>query len=213
MVTFRSVDPLFVFNLANPAAPVMTGYLKIPGYSDYLHPYDDTHLIGFGKDTVEINGQPYYLGIKMSMFDVTDIANPLESYKVIIGDRGSQSELLQNHKALLFSREKNIIAFPVSLHVVASDNKTPAVGSPPYGQFQVQGLYVYGYSAAGGFVYRGTVSHYPYGGNTGGPYIQQPGRDIVRSLYIGDVLYTLSTEYVVASSLADLKEINSLKVR
>jgi uncharacterized secreted protein with C-terminal beta-propeller domain len=52
MVTFKQVDPLFVIDLTNPQAPKTLGSLKIPGYSEYLHPYDETHIIGFGKDAV-----------------------------------------------------------------------------------------------------------------------------------------------------------------
>ena len=56
MVTFRTVDPLFVIDLSNPAQPTILGKLKIPGYSNYLHPYDENHIIGIGKDTVEMKG-------------------------------------------------------------------------------------------------------------------------------------------------------------
>lgn len=77
MVTFRTVDPFFVIDLQNPAEPQVLGQLKIPGYSDYLHPYDENHIIGFGKDTIELkgwNGEPqaYYQGMKLALFDVTE---------------------------------------------------------------------------------------------------------------------------------------------
>ena len=73
----------------DPKNPKMLGYLKIPGYSDYLHPYDENHIIGFGKDTVEIKGNPYQLGMKISLFDVTDVNNPVEKDIEKIGDRGT----------------------------------------------------------------------------------------------------------------------------
>ena len=53
MVTFRQIDPFYVIDLKNPAAPTILGYLKIPGYSDYLHPYDENHIIGFGKEVYD----------------------------------------------------------------------------------------------------------------------------------------------------------------
>ena len=53
MVTFRQVDPLFVIDLINPTEPAVLGYLKIPGVSNYLHPYDETHLIGVGSDATD----------------------------------------------------------------------------------------------------------------------------------------------------------------
>ena len=54
VVTFRQVDPFFVFDLSQPASPQLLGYLKIPGFSDYLHPLDATNMLGVGKDTVEV---------------------------------------------------------------------------------------------------------------------------------------------------------------
>ena len=70
LVTFKDTDPLFVLDLRKSTEPRILGALKIPGYSDYLHPYDENHLIGFGKDTIEIsnkdsrgnviNSQAYY---------------------------------------------------------------------------------------------------------------------------------------------------------
>src|SRR3989344_4840698 len=50
MVTFKKVDPLFVIDLSNPQSPSILGKLKIPVYSDYLHPYDENHIIGIGKE-------------------------------------------------------------------------------------------------------------------------------------------------------------------
>jgi len=67
VVTFKTVDPLFVIDLEEPSKPKILGALKIPGYSDYLHPYDENHIIGFGKDTVEIKGNAYYKGMKIAL--------------------------------------------------------------------------------------------------------------------------------------------------
>jgi uncharacterized secreted protein with C-terminal beta-propeller domain len=68
--TYQSVDPLFVIDLSDAANPKVLGELKIPGYSDYLHPYDETHLIGVGKDSdlTEDGTTAYYQGIKIALF-------------------------------------------------------------------------------------------------------------------------------------------------
>ncbi|MBD3270321.1 hypothetical protein GF376_02245, partial [Candidatus Peregrinibacteria bacterium] len=118
MVTFKTVDPLFVLDLSNSSDPKVLGELKIPGFSDYLHPYDENHLIGFGKDAEEIEGQDWaqFHGFKMGLFDVSDPENPQELYTESIGERGTSSELLYNHKALLFDKEKDLIAFPITVH-------------------------------------------------------------------------------------------------
>jgi len=83
-------DPLFVIDLEDPYTPAVLGKLKIPGYSDYLHPYDENHLIGVGKETVEAEEGDFawYQGVKISLFDVSDIENPTEMTKYEIGDRG-----------------------------------------------------------------------------------------------------------------------------
>ena len=120
IVTFKEVDPLFVIDLSNPKEPAVLGELKIPGYSTYLHPYDENHLIGFGYDTKENGTRIISNGLKMVMFDVTDLSNPKELFKVNIGDRYTHSELTYNHKALLYLKEQNIIAFPIDKY----SNKT-----------------------------------------------------------------------------------------
>ena len=142
MVTFRNVDPLFAIDLKDPA-PKVLGQLKIPGYSDYLHPYDENHLIGFGKETVTLPVKgagpdevtAFYQGMKIALFDVTDVTQPKEKFKEIIGDRGTHSELLYNHKALLFDREKGLMAFPVDLMEVKNKPANADEAANAYGEF------------------------------------------------------------------------------
>lgn len=121
MVTFKNVDPLFVIDLSEPTNPHILGKLKIPGWSDYLHPYDETHLIGFGRE-VDARAEEsdrltrdLLLGMKLSIFDVSDVDNPKETHKEVIGARGTTSEVLSNHKAVLFDRDKNLLAFPITI--------------------------------------------------------------------------------------------------
>lgn len=132
MVTFKRVDPLFVLDLKEPTHPKLMGKLKIPGYSTYLHPYDENHLIGFGNevdesidaDKVSSDDYIYYTavqGLKLALFDVTDIDNPKEMFKEVIGDRGTYSDVLYNHKALLFDKSKNLLAFPVTVMEVPDE--------------------------------------------------------------------------------------------
>jgi uncharacterized secreted protein with C-terminal beta-propeller domain len=126
LVTFKSVDPFFVLDLSDPKNPVIEGKLKIPGYSTYLQPYDENHVLGFGYD-VDASKIPEdsewlpwdaQLGMKISMFDTTDLDHPIELYKEVIGDRGTYSEVLYNHKALLFDKEKNLMALPVTVYEI-----------------------------------------------------------------------------------------------
>ncbi len=203
MVTFRLTDPLFAIDLTDAKNPKLLGALKIPGYSTYLHPYDDTHLIGFGKDTHEEKGNAYDLGMKISMFDVADINEPKELFTETIGGRGTYSDALYNDKAFLFSKEKNILALPITVY----ETKDKTANILDYGQFAFQGAYFYNIDMAKGFLKKGTVSHltkedYLKAGNFEG----DGNRYINRILYIGDNFITLSNDVVQANAMGDLKE-------
>jgi len=81
MVTFHQTDPFFVLDLSNPEAPRVAGELKIPGYSSYLQPYDENHVIGLGvQNTINSGGENSNL--KLALFDVTDINNPTQNSKL-----------------------------------------------------------------------------------------------------------------------------------
>ncbi|MBI2652641.1 beta-propeller domain-containing protein, partial [Candidatus Woesearchaeota archaeon] len=99
MVTFKRIDPLFVIDLSNPEKPKILGELKIPGFSDYLHPYDENHIIGVGKETGSNEwGGVSTKGVKLALFDVSDISKPKELDKYEIGEAGTDSEALRDHK-------------------------------------------------------------------------------------------------------------------
>ena len=111
IVTFKQVDPLFVIDLSDPKNPQKLGELKIPGYSTYLHPYDENHIIGLGYDTKQNGESIQNNGLKLSMFDITDVNNPKELFTEKIGNTYTNSDAIYNHKAILYLKEKNIIAF------------------------------------------------------------------------------------------------------
>lgn len=199
MVTFVETDPLFVIDLSNPTTPTVLGELKIPGYSKYLHPYDETHLIGIGEDTEVVNygygDRVVTNGMKMAMFDVTDPNNPQELYNVKIGEKGTYSELLYNHKALLFSKEKNIIAFPIS--ITENDYKVT-----------FQGAIVYGVSLEKGFELKTKIS------NSATDYDRYYSRNRVeRIIYIKDTLFTLSNGLIKAVDLNTFETKGSIELR
>ena len=114
-VTFKQVDPLFVADLSDPLNPVIKSELKIPGFSDYLHVYNEKYLFGLGYDA-DLEGRAEAL--KISMFDIQDKLNVKEKFKTLISDEYSWSEASYNHKAILISSKKNIIAFPYDFSYV-----------------------------------------------------------------------------------------------
>ena len=198
MVTFVQTDPLYVIDLSNPTNPTVLGELKIPGYSKYLHPYDETHLIGIGEDTKVVNygygDQVVTDGMKMALFDVTDPNNPVEMYNVKIGEKGTYSEILNNHKALLFSKEKNIIAFPISI----TENDYNVT---------FQGAIVYGISLDKGFELKTKIS------NSQSDMDKYYGRSTVqRIIYIGDTLYTLSSNLIKATDMSTMETKGSISL-
>lgn len=221
MVTFKNVDPLFVLDLQEPSNPKILGALKIPGYSDYLHPYDENHIIGFGKDTIELTykdyrgniagTQAYYLGMKMALFDVSDVSNPREKFKETIGDRGTHSELLHNHKALLFDKTRNLLAFPITVMKVEGNPVDDRSGVPQYGKLSFQGAYVYNLDLLHGFVLQGTISHLSGEDHLKAGYSgYNPNKEVKRVMYINNILYTLSEDLIKANKLPNLEDLKSL---
>lgn len=111
MVTFYQTDPLFVLDLHDPAHPAVAGEVKIPGFSNYLHPYSDTLLIGIGTDGTDTgtNGQ-----LKVSLFDVGDPQKPKEISKIVYDDMyASGSPAQSDHKAYLSIPERGAFVIPV----------------------------------------------------------------------------------------------------
>ncbi len=222
MVTFRTVDPLFVMDLKDPKNPKILGKLKIPGYSNYLQPYDENHIIGFGKDAVEVaskdnNGNvistnAYYLGMKIAIFDVTDVNNPIEEFKTTIGGRGTDSELLNNHRALLFSKEKNLLAFPVTVMETTNNSNTNSM--PEYGKFTFQGAYVYNIDLVKGLTLKGKISHLNNEDymKSGDYWYNESDKNVQRVLYIGDVLYTISNNKLMANDMKSMNKLGEIQI-
>ena len=199
VVTFKEIDPLFVIDLSDVRNPKILGELKIPGYSTYLHPYDETHLIGFGYDT-----KPNYSdtgvvndGLKMSMFDISDFNNPKEMFTVKIGKQGTQSPLANNHKALLFSKEKNLIAFPISIY---ENGKR---------EYKAQ---IYDIDLNKGFTLKGEINHNVNDVTDTIKYYSNYKLNIERIIYSNDVFYTLSKGLIKASDMNSLKEITKINL-
>ena len=192
MVTFKKVDPFFVIDTADPRNPRILGKLKIPGYSDYLHPFDKNHIIGFGKEAVEAKEGDFawYQGMKIALFDVTDVKNPRELHKLDIGDRGTNSPLLHNHKALLFEKDRNLMAFPVQINEIPQEQKSEYTGSA-HGTPVFQCAVAYKLTLKNGFRELGRVSHYTEEDmQKSGSYLY--GKNVQRVLRIGEQLLTVS---------------------
>ena len=199
IVTFRETDPLFVIDVADPKNPTVLGELKIPGFSNYLHPLDDTHLIGIGYDTkVEIDSyskQPivYTMGMKISLFDVTDVDNPIEVDNEIIGGRGTYSDVQHDHKALYRDQANGHYGFPISIY-----DEEKYVGS---------GALVYhitpkGIELAGDFVKKAQGEQY-----------EEWETMVRRLLYIDNTLYTIANHEITAYNKQNFNKQGSIVLK
>lgn len=179
-VTFRNIDPLFSVDLSDPANPEILGTLKIPGFSNYLHFYDDTLLLGIGEavdpNTMESKG------IKLSMFDISNPADVSEQDNYII-ENSYYSEALYNHKAIMIDPVKNIFGFLY------------------YGETNYESCYyyvTYTYDKEKGFV---ETARYPIKDDSG---YEANG---VRGLYIGDYLYLTTNKSVTSYKIGSTNPI------
>ena len=109
-VTYRQVDPLFTVDLSTPSEPKILSELKVPGFSNYLHPFGDGLLLGFGQNSDEESGE--IQGLKLSIFDTSDPAAVAEKHSELLGEKYMWSNAIGNHKAILVDSEKNLIGFP-----------------------------------------------------------------------------------------------------
>ena len=188
LVTFEQTDPLFVIDLSVPETPRVLGELKISGFSNYLHPYDETHLLGFGQETQETETGLVTKGMKLALFDVSDVEHPTQMHSLTIGEEGTNSPLMWgDHKALLFDKKRGLLGFPIS-----ETAQNPAEEWPTE---IFQGAQLYKISLSDGFRKQAAISH------------QQDGQAydwshyVQRLLTIGNQVYTLSESRVQANDL------------
>lgn len=226
LVTYKTIDPLFVIDLSNPTEPKVLGELKIPGYSTYLHPYDENHLIGIGMQTEEkinrdIQGKvtsatATITGMKMALFDVTDPTNPVEISSTVIGDRRTTSAILTNPKALLFSKEKELIAIPVNNYAeyisIASSNTyedTINAYKKNTTKYISEGYSVYSINIEKGINLKGIITQENIDNKSQDTYYYTNSK-LLRGVYIENNLYTVSEKCIKVSDLETLKEISKI---
>jgi beta propeller domain-containing protein len=114
-VTFEQIDPLYAIDLTDPADPFIAGELTVTGFSDFLHPVNDDLLLGLGTGE---NG-----GIKIELFDVSSISQPLSRGTVLLGGRGSNSPATYDRHAFTYQADVNgIDRFTIPANVYSTDN-------------------------------------------------------------------------------------------
>jgi uncharacterized secreted protein with C-terminal beta-propeller domain len=204
LVTFQQIDPFFVIDLSTDT-PKILGELKIPGFSNYLHPYDEEHIIGIGRDTKEIGeGRVQQLGIKIALFNVADVSNPKVVDDIVIGDSSTHSESLYNHKAFFFDKTRGVLSIPISGDVESLNGiSSSKMFAPDYNRWS--GFYVFDLDSLDGFNLKGVITH-------SADDSRYYGMGNARTFYIDDVLYTASERYLKMNSFNNLEEINTIKL-
>lgn len=200
IVTFKEMDPLFAFDLSDPSNPKVLGELKIPGYSTYLHPIDETHLLGLGFNTEvqnnEFSSEPTatQVGLKLALFDVSDLTNPIEQDKEILGDSGTYSQAIHNHKAFFIYKEKNLYGFPIDY---MRENNYNVIPNFTAAMFKV--------TAENGIELLGHLNSE----NSSSDWDNMAQRII----YVGTSLYLIRNRVIESYNLEDLSYINNVKLK
>ncbi len=205
LVTYKRVDPLFAIDLSDPKKPVVLGELKIPGFSQYLHPIGDGLLVGFGRNTTDIyykddNGKEVVvgqrdIGMKLSLFDVNDPKNPKEIKKLTIPGESVYSEVLNNPRAMMVDGNRNIFAFP--LEIYDWNENSPEVNN-------FRGGYVVSVDKVKGFEQKAKLSSGNFSDGSEKFYY-----GATRLVYVGNTLYMAANgklfayDYTTFAKLAD----------
>jgi len=191
IVTFRQVDPLFVFDLSNPAMPVKMAELKIPGFSNYMHPLEDgDYLLTLGQDGDQwgASGAP-----ALQLFDVRDAAAPKLVHKLVLDEGWTEAQY--NHKAFTFF--KGMLALPFTSW--ANDGYESR-------------LDLFDVDVATGITQRGSVDHTSLfdGMSLDDCYYYGWGIDVRRGVFIEDYVYSISNGGVIVSNVDDLSPVSTL---
>ncbi len=207
VVTFYRVDPLFAISLDDPTHPAILSQLTMPGFSDYLHPIGDGLLVGVGKNSTLVPEGPgmftLYQGLKVSLFRIESGGNTTEVSRLFIGDRGSDSPVLSDHKAFLYDPATKIMGLPIL--VAKIDRSTSGLTSWDYGTPVWQGAVLYNVSSSG-FSLIGNITQVPHG------QAIDANQDLFvsRILLIGNFVYTISDRMILVSAVPSLQTVSEI---
>jgi len=178
-------DPFFVIDVESVSEPKILGNLSIPGFTRYLHPYDENHVIGVGRDGSSV---------KITLFDVSGVSAPINISEFKVEGDWTDTLALTEHKAFLFDRLKELLVIPVSI-------------TDYYSGTWWQGVYIFNVTLTSGLVLRGNVTHLE-----DGTIYWNVDYEVKRALYIEEVLYTMSDKKIKMNSLDDLHLIKEIEL-
>lgn len=208
---------IFVVDITDATQPSFMGEVKLSGYNGFIYPYADNRVITLGKMLVPgENGQADVMkDVKLSIYDISNISEPVEKYFTTIGDRGTDSQVFNDPRTFWYDEELGLIAFPLNLYVVKEDDKKDDKNADtPMGELGYIGEYFYSIDSDS-LKYQGRISHISenvYGSNYKGDSTKVVRR-VVRK---GNYLYTVSDSRIVAFQPNDFEkqyilELNDVK--
>ncbi len=184
IVTFRQVDPLFAIDMSDATNPTVEGELKITGFSTYLQPIDENHLIGIGRDADPVTGRAQTL--QLSLFDVEDLTDPqLVDRFTFEGDGWSIAE--QDHHAFRYFPDYDTLAIPVTSFENGTWIRNDGFREWVPAEFN-ESLHVFQVDTETGFTFTDAIAH--------------PSQ-VRRSVRVGDALYSISNDTFLANSITD----------
>jgi hypothetical protein len=193
MVTFERTDPFFTLDLSDPFNPRTAGELKIPGFSTFLTPIDEDHILAVGEYIPE-EGPLFSQGVQVSIIDVSDFDNPVRSDNVIIGDESTYSEATFDPKAFTYYPERNMVALPISQYSFFGFPEDDVMDILPRENFH--GLYLFEIDTAMRLAEVGRIQ------------TVSPGDffapSFTRGVFIGDDVFAVTDRVVVAAALEDV---------
>lgn len=223
VVTFRVVDPLFAIDLSDPTTPVVRGALKIPGFSDYLHPVGGDYLLGIGRDADEITGR---LGpFQITLFDVSDLDRPTVAGQVTFeGAAWVRSEAWIDHHAVAYFEESGVLAVPLVWREEVTKQGNDGLSYQSYKQHQATwtfevktngkaslkatGKIEHPKPPAPGFVPRDSlvITTLPFMTDVWFPPQRFTPQPMQRALRINDALVTVSKDWLQVHKLSNPKQ-------
>ena len=207
VVTFKQVDPLFAIDLKNPQNPQVLGQLKIPGFSEYLHPIDESTLLGLGYDTATTDeGDTFINGIKLSLFDVSNPKSPKEIKAIKIAGEGSYSPALSEHQAFMWYAKESIVGVPLVAYKQGELlQREVSQGAAGAWATDFNGLALFKVSAKS---LEPLARLSQVGGSDGMVFVTQEAPRVERGVYIEDDIYLLSPAGISKFAISTMKKID-----
>lgn len=207
VVTFRQVDPLFAIDTSDPEELKVLGELKIPGFSTYMHPLGDDHLLTIGQDADETTGR--VTGLALQIFDVSNPSAPRQAHKYVFEDRWGYSEALWEHKAFTYFPPK-----PEDGRLVGQLAFPYVAWGSDWDDYR-SSLELFDVDVTSGIAPRGSIDHTNLLGDLCDGAedwsCRYYGMPIRRGVFIEDYLYSISWGGVRVHDTRDLSDVAELR--